>query len=122
MCSPYYAVFDAKEMAGAIRRVSIFSDSATQAVMLRREGGCLLVEAADTINASVAAEQVLLEDVHCDEGFSICLGAPMLLNAMNTLDGEVRMLFSSADKQVLFVANEPVAPVQIIIMPIRHIA
>lgn len=117
--SPYYAVFDAKEMAGAIRRVSIFSDSATQAVRLRRDGGCLLVEAADTINASVAAEQVLLEDVQCDEGFNICLGAPMLLNAMSTLDGEVRMLFSSADKQVLLVANEPVAPVQIIIMPIR---
>lgn len=120
--SPYYAVFDAKEMAGAIRRVSIFSDSATQALMLRREGGCLLVEAADTINASVAAEQVLLEDVQCEEGFSICLGAPMLLNAMNTLDGEVRMLFSSADKQALLVANEPVAPVQIIIMPIRRMA
>lgn len=120
--SPYYAVFDAKEMAGAIRRVSIFSDSATQAVMLRMDGGCLLVEAADTINASVASEQVLLEDVQCKEGFSICLGAPMLLNAMNTLDGEVRMLFSSSEKQVLFVTNEPVAPVQIIIMPIRRTA
>ena len=41
---------------------------------------------------------------------------------MNTLDGEVRMLFSSADKQALLVANEPVAPVQIIIMPIRRMA
>lgn len=116
--TPFYVVFNKKEMLDILRRVSLFASNANNLVEIRKNGMFLTVSASD-IDFSVSGEdQVCISDAQCDDDFRIGLKSTSFQTCINAIPSDtIRMQLLDAMHAVVLTAEEPAPKVLTSLMP-----
>lgn len=116
--NPFYVVFNKKEMLDVLRRVSLFSSSASNLVEIKKNGMFLTVSASD-IDFSVSGEdQVFIANAQCEDNFRIGLKSTALQTCISSIPSDtIRMQLLDASHAVVITADEPAPTVLTLCMP-----
>lgn len=116
--NPYYVVFNKREMLETIKRVSLFGDKSSNLLVLEKNGMFLDVSSRDVDFSTSAADQVLVSNAECLDGFRIGVNSSYLSSALSAIDApDIRMQFSDERHQMLFTADIPAPSVLTMCMP-----
>lgn len=116
--SPYYVVFDKKEMLGILRRVSLFSSSVSNLIEVEKNGMFLIVSASDSDFAKSGEDQVFLSEAACTDGFKIGLKYDSFRTCISAIPSNtIRMRLLDNSHAVVFTADEPAPNVLALEMP-----
>lgn len=116
--SPYYVVFNKKEMIDILRRVSLFSSNASNLVEIKKNGMFLTVSASDEDFAVSGEDQVCIADAQCDDNFRIGLKSTAFQTCINSIPSDtIRMQLIDPSRAVVITADEPAPKVMTLCMP-----
>lgn len=116
--NPFYVVFDKKEMLDILRRVSLFSSSASNLVEIKKNGIFLTVSASDADFAVSGEDQVCIADAQCDDGFRIGLKSTSFQTCINSIPSDtIRMQLIDPTRAVVITADDPAPKVMTLCMP-----
>ena len=116
--NPFYVVFDKKEMLDILRRVSLFSNNASNLVEIKKNGIFLTVSASDADFAVSGEDQVCIADAQCDDNFRIGLKSTSFQTCINSIPSDtIRMQLLDPTRAVVIAANEPAPKVMTLCMP-----
>lgn len=115
----YYVVFNKKEMIDILRRVSLFSSSATNLVKVVKNGMFINVSGSDVDFAMSGEDQVLISNAECPDGFRIGLKSSAFQTCINSIPSDaIRMQLLDASHAVVLTADEPAPKVLSLCMPL----
>lgn len=118
--NPFYVVFDKKEMLDILRRVSLFSNNASNLVEMKKSDMFLTVSASDADFAISGEDQVCIARAQCDDNFRIGLKSTMFQTCINSIPSDtIRMQLLDASHAVVFSADEPAPKVLSLCMPMQ---
>ena len=116
--SPYYVVFDKKEMLGILRRISLFSSSVSNLIEVEKNGMFLTVSASDSDFAKSGEDQVFLSEAACSDGFKIGLKSDSFRTCISAIPSNtIRMRLLDSSHAVVLTADEPAPNVLALEMP-----
>lgn len=116
--NPFYVVFDKKEMLDILRRVSLFSSSASNLVKIVKNGMFLTVSASDEDFAVSGEDQVCIADAQCDDNFRIGLKSTAFQTCINSIPSDtIRMQLIDPTRAVVITADDPAPKVMTLCMP-----
>lgn len=116
--NPFYVVFDKKEMLDILRRVSLFSSSASNLVKIVKNGMFLTVSASDEDFAVSGEDQVCIADAQCDDNFRIGLKSTSFQTCINSIPSDtIRMQLLDPTRAVVITADDPAPKVMTLCMP-----
>ena len=116
--NPFYVVFDKKEMLDILRRVSLFSSSASNLVEIKKNGMFLTVSASDIDFAVSGEDQVCIANAQCEDNFRIGLNSTTFQTCINSIPSDtIRMQLLDAAHAVVATADEPAPKVLTLCMP-----
>lgn len=116
--NPFYVVFDKKEMLDILRRVSLFSSSASNLVEIKKNGIFLTVSASDADFAVSGEDQVCIADAQCDDNFRIGLKSTSFQTCINSIPSDtIRMQLLDPTRAVVITADDPAPKVMTLCMP-----
>lgn len=117
--NPYYVVFNKKEMIDILRRVSLFSSSESNLIMVVKNGMFINVSASDVDFDMSGEDQVLISNAECPDGFRIGLGSSAFQTCINSIPSDaIRMQLLDASHVVVLTADEPAPKVLSLCMPL----
>ena len=106
--NPFYVSFNKKEMLAVLKRISLFGDTASNLVVLKKDGMFLNVSAENVDFARGAEDQVVLLDAQCQEGFRVGLSSKSLGDCINAINADtLRMQLSDPSRPAVLTADEP---------------
>ena len=115
----YYVVFNKKEMIDILRRVSLFSSSESNLVMVVKNGMFINVSASDVDFDMSGEDQVLISNAECPDGFRIGLKSSVFQTCINSIPLDaIRMQLLDASHAVVLTADEPAPKVLSLCMPL----
>ena len=118
--SPYYVVFDKKEMLDSIKRVRLFGSHATQLVKLEKDGAFIELSSQDIDHATESCEQVCIETADCIDGFAIGFNADFFFTALAAItEDSVRIQLSDATRAAVVTANIAAPTTLVVLMPLQ---
>ena len=116
--NPFYVVFDKKEMLDTLRRVSLFSNNASNLVEMKKSDMFLTVSASDADFAISGEDQVCIARAQCDDNFRIGLKSTIFQTCINSIPSDtIRMQLLDASHAVVLTADEPAPKVLSLCMP-----
>lgn len=116
--NPFYVVFDKKEMLDILRRVSLFSNNASNLVEMKKSDMLLTVSASDADFAISGEDQVCIARAQCDDNFRIGLKSTIFQTCINSIPSDtIRMQLLDASHAVVLTADEPAPKVLSLCMP-----
>lgn len=116
--NPFYVVFDKKEMLDILRRVSLFSSSASNLVEIKKNGIFLTVSASDADFSVSGEDQVCIADAQCEDNFRIGLKSTSFQTCINSIPSDtIRMQLLDASHAVVITADDPAPKVMTLCMP-----
>lgn len=116
--NPFYVVFDKKEMLDILRRVSLFSNNASNLVEMKKSDMFLTVSASDADFAISCEDQVCIARAQCDDNFRIGLKSTIFQTCINSIPSDtIRMQLLDASHAVVLTADEPAPKVLSLCMP-----
>ena len=116
--NPYYVVFNKKEMIDILRRVSLFSSSASNLVKIEKNGMFINVSASDVDFAMSGEDQVFISNSECPDNFFIGLKSTAVQVCINSIPSDtVRMQLLDSTHAVVLTADEPAPKVMTLAMP-----
>ena len=116
--NPFYVVFDKKEMLDTLRRVSLFSNNASNLVEMKKSDMFLTVSASDADFAISGEDQVCIARAQCDDNFRIGLNSTIFQTCINSIPSDtIRMQLLDASHTVVLTADEPAPKVLSLCMP-----
>lgn len=117
--NPFYVVFDKKEMLDILRRVSLFSNNASNLVEMKKSDMFLTVSASDADFAISGEDQVCIARAQCDD-IRIGLKSTMFQTCINSIPSDtIRMQLLDASHAVVLTADEPAPKVLSLCMPMQ---
>lgn len=117
--SPYYVVFNKKEMLEVLKRVSLFASMSSNLVRVEKNGMFLTISASDADFALSGEDHVCIADAQCKEHFYIGLNASSFQTCLNAIpSGTIRMQMSAPDRAVVLTPNDPAPQVLSLCMPL----
>lgn len=107
--TPAHVVFSQKEMQTILKRISLFSDKASNCVSVSKNNMFLDLEAKDVDFSISASDQVLVESGECEEGLRVGFNASYLTTAVSALtaEGSIRMNITDPTRPVTFTVDDP---------------
>lgn len=115
--NPFYVVFDKKEMLDILRRVSLFSNNASNLVEMKKSDMFLTVSASDADFAISGEDQVCIARAQCDD-IRIGLKSTMFQTCIKSIPSDtIRMQLFDASHAVVLTADEPAPKVLSLCMP-----
>lgn len=116
--NPFYVVFDKKEMLDILRRVSLFSNNASNLVEMKKSDMFLTVSASDADFAISGEDQVCIARAQCDDNFRIGIKSTIFQTCINSIPSDtIRMQLLDASHAVVLTADEPAPKVLSLCMP-----
>lgn len=116
--NPYFVVFDKKEMIDILRRVSLFSSSASNLVKVEKNGIFINVSASDMDFAMSGEDQVLISNAECPDNFRIGLKSSAFQTCINSIPSDtIRMQLLDSMHAVVLTADQPAPKVMTLAMP-----
>lgn len=116
--NPYFVVFDKKEMTDILRRVSLFSSSASNLVKVEKNGIFINVSASNMDSALSGEDQVLISNAECPDNFCIGLKSSAFQTCINSIPSDtIRMQLLDASHAVVLTADTPAPKVMTLVMP-----
>lgn len=116
--NPFYVVFDKKEMLDILRRVSLFSNSASNLVKVEKNGIFINVSASDMDFAMSGEDQVLISNSECPDNFRIGLKSSAFQTCINSIPSDtIRMQLLDSMHAVVLTADTPAPKVMTLVMP-----
>lgn len=116
--NPYFVVFDKKEMVDILRRVSLFSNSASNLVKVEKNGIFINVSASDMDFAMSGEDQVLISNAECPDNFRIGLKSSAFQTCINSIPSDtIRMQLLDSMHAVVLNADTPAPKVITLVMP-----
>ena len=116
--NPYFVVFDKKEMTDILRRVSLFSSSASNLVKVEKNGIFINVSASNMDFALSGEDQVLISNAECPDNFRIGLKSSAFQTCINSIPSDtIRMQLLDASHAVVLTADTPAPKVMTLVMP-----
>lgn len=116
--NPYFVVFDKKEMIDILRRVSLFSNSASNLVKVEKNGIFINVSASDMDFAMSGEDQVLISNAECPDNFRIGLKSSAFQTCINSIPSDtIRMQLLDSMHAVVLTADTPAPKVMTLVMP-----
>lgn len=116
--NPFYVVFDKKEMLDILRRVSLFSNNASNLVEMKKSDMFLTVSASDADFAISGEDQVCIARAQCDDNFRIGLKSTIFQTCINSIPSDtIRMQLLDDSHAVVLTADEPAPKVLSLCMP-----
>ena len=114
--NPFYVVFDKKEMLDILRRVSLFSNNASNLVEMKKSDMFLTVSASDADFAISGEDQVCIARAQCDDNFRIGIKSTIFQTCINSIPSDtIRMQLLDASH--VLTADEPAPKVLSLCMP-----
>ena len=116
--NPYFVVFEKKEMIDILRRVSLFSNSASNLVKVEKNGIFINVSASDMDFAMSGEDQVLISNAECPDNFRIGLKSSAFQTCINSIPSDtIRMQLLDSMHAVVLTADTPAPKVMTLVMP-----
>ena len=116
--NPYFVVFEKKEMIDILRRVSLFSNSASNLVKVEKNGIFINVSASDMDFAMSGEDQVLISNAECPDNFRIGLKSSAFQTCINSIPSDtIRMQLLDSMHAVVLTADQPAPKVMTLAMP-----
>lgn len=116
--NPYFVVFEKKEMIDILRRVSLFSSSASNLVKVEKNGIFINVSASDMDFVMSGEDQVLISNAECPDNFRIGLKSSAFQTCINSIPSDtIRMQLLDASHAVVLTADTPAPKVMTLVMP-----
>lgn len=117
--NPYHICFDKQEMLSVIRRVSMFSSSASNMIVLEKDGLFVKISAQDEDFGTSAADEVVIISADCPDHFKIGFKASSLADVINTIDGTtIRLSLSDPTHAGVVTEDNPSPRVTTLVMPL----
>lgn len=115
---PYFVIFEKKEMLDILRRVSLFSNSASNLVKVEKNGIFINVSASDMDFAMSGEDQVLISNAECPDNFRIGLKSSAFQTCINSIPSDtIRMQLLDSMHAVVLTADTPAPKVMTLVMP-----
>lgn len=115
---PYFVIFEKKEMLDILRRVSLFSNSASNLVKVEKNGIFINVSASDMDFAMSGEDQVLISNSECPDNFRIGLKSSAFQTCINSIPSDtIRMQLLDSMHAVVLTADTPAPKVMTLVMP-----
>ncbi len=116
--NPFFVTFNKNEMLTIIKRVILFASESSHLITVQKQGMFLEISAEDKDFSQGAHDQVVIIDLHCEDGFKIGFNASHLQTAVNAIQGDtVRMQLSEANRAAVLTADEPSPTALALCMP-----
>lgn len=116
--NPYFVVFDKKEMIDILRRVSLFSNCASNLVKVEKNGIFINVSASNMDFAMSGEDQVLISNAECPDNFRIGLKSSAFQTCINSIPSDtIRMQLLDSMHAVVLTADTPAPKVMTLVMP-----
>ena len=116
--NPYFVVFDKKEMLDILRRVSLFSNSASNLVKVEKNGIFINVSASNMDFSMSGEDQVLISNAECPDNFRIGLKSSAFQTCINSIPSDtIRMQLLDSMHAVVLNADTPAPKVMTLVMP-----
>ena len=116
--NPYFVVFDKKEMIDILRRVSLFSNSASNLVKVEKNGIFINVSASNMDFSMSGEDQVLISNAECPDNFRIGLNSSAFQTCINSIPSDtIRMQLLDSMHAVVLTADTPAPKVMTLVMP-----
>ena len=105
-------------MIDILRRVSLFSSSASNLVKVEKNGMFINVSASDVDFAMSGEDQVLISNAECPDGFRIGLKSSAFQACINSIPSDaIRMQLLDSTHAVVLTADTPAPKVMTLVMP-----
>ena len=115
---PYFVIFEKKEMLDILRRVSLFSNSASNLVKVEKNGIFINVSASNMDFSMSGEDQVLISNAECPDNFRIGLKSSAFQTCINSIPSDtIRMQLLDSMHAVVLNADTPAPKVMTLVMP-----
>lgn len=115
---PYFVIFEKKEMLDILRRVSLFSNSASNLVKVEKNGIFINVSASNMDFSMSGEDQVLISNAECPDNFRIGLKSSAFQTCINSIPSDtIRMQLLDSIHAVVLNADTPAPKVMTLVMP-----
>ena len=115
---PYFVIFEKKEMLDILRRVSLFSNSASNLVKVEKNGIFINVSASNMDFSMSGEDQVLISNAECPDNFRIGLKSSAFQTCINSIPSDtIRMQLLDSMHAVVLTADTPAPKVMTLVMP-----